>query len=60
MGVGSGLDRPEMKVAILVGAETRSHREVTDLIELLHVIITVVVGVPDIDHGAGKRPAVDG
>jgi hypothetical protein len=49
-----------MKVAILIGAETRPHREVTDLIELLHVIITVIVGVPDIDHGAGKRPAVDG
>src|SRR6266436_7144533 len=58
--IGGRLDGPEMEAAILVGVEPRAHREIANLVELLYVVVAVVVGVPNIDHGAGERPAVDG
>jgi hypothetical protein len=40
--------------------EARAHREIADLVELLHVVIAVIVGMPDVDDGARQRTSVDG
>src|SRR5437868_7046695 len=59
-GIGGRLDRPEMEAAVLVGVEARAHRKIADLVELLHVIIAVIVGMPDVDDGPRKWTSIDG
>ncbi len=58
--IGRRLDRPEMEAAVGVGVEARAHREIADVVELLHVVIAVIVGMPDVHDRARKRLSVDG
>ncbi len=58
--IGRRLDGPEMETAIGIGAKPRTHRQIADLVELLHVVIPVIVGMPDVHNGARKRLSIDG